>query len=222
MPLAGLNTLLDDIGTDLPPWLSVSTSDPTVPQEHHLYPIERAAIMRAIVKRRNEFAAGRQAARAAMARVPWPEQPIPMSEDRSPVWPEGLIGSISHYETACIAAVAQSRHLAAIGIDIEPYEPLDEDILPSICSIRELERLPDAPALSGRRIFCAKEAAYKAQFALSRTLFGFETLSVCHAEDTTLTVRFCRNVAPFRVGEHLAIRQWCGYGVILSLALISL
>ncbi len=40
-------------------------------------------------------------------------------EDRSPIWPEGIMGSISHSKDHVFIALSDNKKLAGIGIDIE-------------------------------------------------------------------------------------------------------
>ena len=85
-----------------------------------LKPEEEPTVERAVERRRAEFSAGRQAARQAMGR----DVAIPMAIDRSPVWPEGVTGSISHAGGWAMAAVGEGM----IGLDLEVDADLPEDI----------------------------------------------------------------------------------------------
>ncbi|MFD2738965.1 4'-phosphopantetheinyl transferase [Sulfitobacter aestuarii] len=91
-----------------------------------------------------------------------------------------MIGSIAHDHVFVGAAVARLGRFAAIGVDIEPDEPLDAQLIGTICSGAEQRRIagPDAPRLA-RVIFSAEEAAYNAQYMLSGALFGFDHLDLC-------------------------------------------
>ncbi|KMK65644.1 4'-phosphopantetheinyl transferase [Puniceibacterium sp. IMCC21224] len=211
-----LKRLLDVARADLPSWLSVAVSDPRDPQSP-LFPVEEAAIARAIVARRKEFSAGRVAARSALSAFDLVDIAVPMAEDRTPVWPAGIIGSITHTDTACVAVVARNRDARSVGIDLEPLTPLPPETVTQVCSLSELQCLPDAPLIAARRIFCAKEAAYKAQYALSNTLFDFKMLTYGHNSRGAPHLRFDKPVPPFIRGDRLALRQWTGFGLILSL-----
>lgn len=211
-----LNRLLDLARADFPTWLSVAVSDPRAPQSP-LYPVEEAAVARAIVKRRMEFSAGRMAARSALRAFDLVDIPVPMAEDRTPVWPRGMIGSITHTDTACIAVVARCSDARGLGIDLEPLDPLPPETVTEICTLAELQGLSDPPLIAARRIFSAKEAAYKAQYPLSSTLFDFKTLIYGKNSRGAPHLRFGKPVPPFARGDRLALRQWTGHGLILSL-----
>lgn len=118
-----------------------------------------------------------------MAALGEPPAPIPQLTDRAPLWPPGLVGSISHTDTWCAAAVARiSDGIVALGIDIEPFEPIKPDLLRVICLPEERNFIDGHPVgergLLGKTIFSAKECAYKCQYAVSRTFLGFNAMRI--------------------------------------------
>ena len=166
-------------------------------------PEEEAAIARAVPARRAEFSAGRAAARMALGR----DVAVPMGEDRAPQWPAGVAGSISHAGGWAVAVVGTGL----IGIDLEPDEDLPEEV-------RDTVLLPGERGISGRvarLIFSAKECAYKAQYPLTRDLFGFEVFAVTLGNGT-FRAEFQRDVGRFRGGQALAGRFAAGGGFILT------
>ena len=177
----------------LPAQAAVAATDPQA--DHRLLPGESIA---AIPRRQREFAAGRAALRAAMADLGLPAVAIPMHPDRSPALPAGLAASITHTATACLAAAMTGRR--ALGIDLEPDEPLPPDILDTVLTPAE-RGTPDA-----RVIFSAKEALYKAQYPLSGTLFGFDAVAVT-LQTATFTATFLQSVPGFPAGTRLS-GQW--------------
>ncbi|BCH35589.1 hypothetical protein MesoLjLc_75190 [Mesorhizobium sp. L-8-10] len=146
-------------------------------------PGEAAAVARASPARRREFMAGRALARRAMAALDVTAAAIPAAEDRAPVWPSDVRGSISHCADWCVAAAARADDgYFSIGVDIEPAEPLDADLIEEICTAEERRWLTEQPVmrrdLLARMIFCAKECAYKCQYPLSGQLLDFQALSI--------------------------------------------
>lgn len=142
-----------------------------------LFPEERAAVAKAIPTRVAEFAGGRSAARAAMARLGLPPSAIPARPDRAPVWPAGVIGSISHAGPVCLAVVGRRDDWEVIGVDLEPDRPMAAELVPEIASPEELAALAPLPETNAAtRIFSAKEAAYKAQYPVTGALFGFDAM----------------------------------------------
>lgn len=151
-------------------------------QPDALWPDERAAMASAIPRRQREFAAGRAAARAAMRRLGWPECAIPPRQDRSPAWPDGWVGSISHSASVCLAVGAWRQRWASIGIDIEEDQRVGPELWPLVCRPRELRSLEalDAPAQKHRvtRLFSAKEAFYKWQYPQTRRMLDFQDVEI--------------------------------------------
>lgn len=205
----------------LPPGVTLATADPAAPATG-LWPAEAPAMARAGPGRRAEFAAGRRAARAAMAALGRPPAAVPQGPDRAPIWPDGIVGSISHGGGACWAVLADCSTLAAIGLDLEPADPLlPEDLVTTICTPAErawLARHPDAQAgLLARRIFTAKEAAYKCQYALSARMLEFEDLTIAPGpQPDQFSARLLRAAAPFARGHCLPGRWVQGGGLIAA------
>ena len=162
----------------LGPHAGIGVTDPA--QDAALWDEEAAAIARAIPKRRTEFAAGRSAARAAMAEIGFAPAAIPQGRDRAPIWPTGLAGSIAHCDTCCVSVVALKEHHQSLGVDIESATPLDPDLVAVVCTPAERRWLagePD-PGLAAKMIFSAKEAVYKAQYPLTGKVIGFDAVTL--------------------------------------------
>lgn len=127
----------------------------------------------ALPRRRVEFAAGRAAARRALADLGLPPAPIPMRHDRAPDWPAGLAGSITHAGGLALAAVLRAP--ATIGIDLEPDADLPADTLDTI--LTPGERAACTPR-DARAVFSAKEAFFKAQYPRTGAMIGFDAVTV--------------------------------------------
>ncbi len=148
-----------------------------------LFHSEQDAIGKAILPRRREFAAGRAAARQALEQIGQRPSAIPMGTDRAPCWPAGIVGSISHTKRHAFAAVMKQRSgRSAIGIDVEEIAPLPQGVSDVVLLGSEIHRTKSWPAqaaeLAGVLHFCAKEAAYKAIYPISRHVMGFEALEL--------------------------------------------
>ncbi len=217
MPAVLLQQMIRGLGAAWPEGVAVAVVDPEAASEP-LFAIEEAAVSRAVAGRRAEFMAGRQAARAALKALGHPPVAIPMAEDRAPVWPDGVVGSLSHCRAACIAVVAKADRIASLGVDIEPFDPLPEDIVHEIGREDEIAGIGPDRRLAARQLFSAKEAAYKAQYPLTRTLFGFEGLRYDRVQRT---LRFARPVPPFAQGDAIPVTQWTGDGLCLSLSVLA-
>jgi 4'-phosphopantetheinyl transferase EntD len=148
-----------------------------------LRPEEAACIGRAAPRRRSEFGTGRACAREALARLGIHDFPLLVGPSRAPVWPRGVVGSLSHCRGYCGVAVARSDAVLGLGLDVERAEPLERELLERICTAGELERLPELAADPhapdwGKLTFCAKESAYKCYFPLAGVFLGFQDVEI--------------------------------------------
>ena len=163
-----------------------------------LYPEEEALVARAVSKRRTEFAAVRGCARRAMEKLGVPPQPVVTGQGGAPLWPAGLVGSMTHCAGYCAAALVRATDLLSLGIDAEPHGPLPDNVGASVLLPAELDRLG---GLAGQRpdvhwdrvMFSAKESVYKSWYPLTRTWLDFTeadiTLRVEPGDDPHGTLR---------------------------------
>jgi len=205
-----LNALAADV---FGPGVAFACAEIANAQVSELHADEWQAIQKATKPRQREFAAGRIAARYAMGRA----ECIPMGEDRAPVWPSGVHGSITHAGGWAVAVAGEAGQL--IGVDLELDEPLPADVLDVVLSTAERDWVDqqDFPAHWARVIFSAKECAYKAQYARSTQLFGFETFEVAlNLETCEFSAVFQHDVPPFAKSAALRGRfSRCG-GFIMT------
>jgi len=188
-----------------------------------LHPLERLAIATAQPARSREFAAGRNAARKAMAYFGLGDIEIPSSPDRCPVWPKGVVGSISHSRHFATAAVTRDKRLAGIGIDIEePWVDNARDIVTRVLTAREisiLKTLPDERVEQRlARVACCKEAAYKAVYPIVGEYFDFPDIEIDFERD--LRTFYVRPGAELKSAH--ALRQGRGWIGSTSGQLVSI
>ncbi len=148
-----------------------------------LLPAEAACVADACVERFQEFSTGRHFARSAIELLIGSTPPVPANVDRTPAWPHGIVGSITHTRQWCSVAVAHDRHAQAIGIDIEEIEKFDLAILPSVFTEWELETVLNIHHERERismatLVFSAKEAFYKCQYPLTRKWLDFHDVVI--------------------------------------------
>lgn len=124
-------------------------------------------------KRRREFTAGRACARQALSRLGLPSDPLLRRADRSPRWPPGVVGSISHCAGFCAAAVARAERHGALGLDIERAGRTRAGLARRICTPGERERLARWGAEGLGIVFSVKEAFYKAWHPATGAELGF-------------------------------------------------
>jgi 4'-phosphopantetheinyl transferase EntD len=178
----------------------------TDPADVVLFPGEAAIVARAVDKRRREFATGRNCARVALGRLGVPPVPILRGERGRPVWPPGIVGSITHCDGYRAAAVARDRDVLTVGVDAEPNQPLPDGVLEAVSLAAERARLPRlSAAMPGvcwdRLLFSAKESVYKAWFPPTRRWLGFEEADVTiHPDDGGFAARLLAAHAPTMAG----------------------
>jgi 4'-phosphopantetheinyl transferase EntD len=145
-----------------------------------LHPLEEEALGEAISpKRRQDFTLGRAAARRALEGVGFPiASPVLRGEHREPLWPVGVVGSISHSGGYGIAAVAWQRDIPALGVDIQQIEErYTDDLIARFADPDEFDWVrSDASRRTERavKLFSAKESVFKALYPLGRVWFAFD------------------------------------------------
>jgi 4'-phosphopantetheinyl transferase EntD len=200
--------------------VGVGITDPQRPGGT-LFPVEADSIARAVPKRQDEFRAGRTAARLAMQAVGAAAVALPARADRSPEWPKGIAGSISHCEDLCMACA--STEARAIGLDVEPASDLAEDLWDTILLPAERDAVlaSTAPGQTAKLIFSAKEAAYKAQYPLSETLFGFHDLGIQLVGSDQFQATFHVQAGPFQPGDQLNGRHFTDDSHIMTAVVVA-
>jgi 4'-phosphopantetheinyl transferase EntD len=163
-----------------PPSASLAIAD--LAMQPNLWPEEEIHLAHAVPKRRREFSLGRAAARAALAKLDVAALAIPANTDRTPVWPAGFTGSITHCDGFCGAVVARSHDLESIGFDAETADPLPADTRRIIYGVEEAAHFSTLPAIAGldwpKLAFSAKEAFYKCFYPVTRRPLNFRDVNV--------------------------------------------
>ncbi|WBB77581.1 4'-phosphopantetheinyl transferase superfamily protein [Micromonospora sp. WMMD882] len=159
----------------LPPAVAVAVAGPA-DFTGELLPAERACLgERAVESRRRDFTAGRVCARRAMTDLGLPAVAVPSADDRSPVWPAGVVGTITHTKGYAAAAAARADEIRSVGMDAEQHKILDAGVLRLICLSEELDRCARLPAGISwpALVFSAKETVYKVWHPVVGTWLDF-------------------------------------------------
>ena len=142
-------------------------------------------------KRQQEFSAGRHCARLCLETLQI-SQEVPVAEDRSPIWPSGVVGSISHSDLSVWAVVARATQLRSVGIDTESIDRAGKiDVQSTIASDEEwklVDRLGFDAATSLSLVFSAKESFYKCWYPLTNCYFDFLDAIVVDANDDSISI----------------------------------
>ncbi|NQU41036.1 MAG: 4'-phosphopantetheinyl transferase superfamily protein [Lentisphaerae bacterium] len=162
--------------------------------------LELPSTLRAAVpKRQAEFLAGRYAACEALRGLGIADAAAPaMAGDRRPVWPEGVVGSITHTEGLAWAAVARRGDRRGLGIDSETIPPLRtaEEIHSVVLNEEESALLQASivPHWGGPTAVClalsAKESIYKSLSGSVETHLGFSDAILVAVDGTVGHLRF--------------------------------
>lgn len=146
------------------------------PDDLRAHPAEEHLIANAVDKRRRDFIGARHCARRALEALGEKPVAIGKGERGAPVWPRGIVGSLTHCDGYRAAALGHKLRFRSVGIDAEPHAALPPGVLDSVSlpAEREWLRADDSGLHLDRLLFCAKEATYKAWFPLTTRWLGFE------------------------------------------------
>ena len=114
-------------------------------------------------KRLAEFTSGRHLVHALQEQAGVSRSPVLRHPDRSPIWPQGCTGSISHSAQLAAAALTLDSTIAGLGIDIEARTRLNERLRNRLFTTSELQHIPQLEPLVEHAdvlTFSAKEAVY--------------------------------------------------------------
>ena len=179
---------------------------------------EQEAIAGAAQTRIEQFTAGRVCSRIALGRLGVATTtPVLRGEDRAPIWPPGFVGSISHTDTWCAAAVARVEDVRSIGIDLEPATPLKESLWRRVCTPKERDWLHalSAPGLTGKVIFSAKESVYKCQYPITSKFLGFQAVQL-ELGDESFRAVFEQEAGEFKPGDVMTGRYLVEDGLVAT------
>jgi enterobactin synthetase component D len=165
----------------------------------------------AVNKRKCEYLAGRILAKQVLMELGFDKVDIAMAADRSPVWPEGIIGSISHTDDFAACAVTTSVNLLGLGIDIERFTDAHkiEELVPYVLNNKEkqlaLKYVDYDISLLFYLTFSAKESIFKAIYPNYGKFFDFKAveLTSLHFQDTDTGIMVFRTKQ--RLGSFLTV-----------------
>ena len=186
-----------------------------------LMPQEAASLPDAIDRRLREFAAGRRAARAGLSRLGHGNTPVLHQPDRSPKWPNGAVGAISHTDAICLAVLGRATEFASLGFDVEDEDDLPAELWQEVCTPIELAWLSVQPedirGRLARLIFCAKECAYKLQYPLTGQILEFSAFDITPDLETgQFEATLTEDVGPFRARSQFSGRFAIGSNLMMT------
>lgn len=185
------------------------------------------AIQRSAVARRYEYSLGRLGAATLLSDMGQKEADQWIGQEgRRPIWPSGIVGSISHSEELVVVTAGHSEDACfSLGIDVERLERDPKIVEPlRLCfNEREMIHLKCVPYgwLTG---FSAKEALFKCLSEEVGRYFDFRDVEIVRvdAENQKLVLRLLVSLSPrLQAGMEVVgfYRQFDGHvwsGVIWS------
>src|ERR1700716_207763 len=141
------------------------------------------ALRHATQKRQREFLAGRWCAEEALQCLGAGSTDVAMAKDRTPIWPVGVVGSITRTGDFAAAAGAWAADIAGLGIDSEQIiDPAAARDIADICMVDEAMLFEPAHGRSFCEfctfVFSAKEAVFKCLFPLARKFLEFSDVRI--------------------------------------------
>lgn len=188
-----------------------------------------ASIQRSVAKRQTEFLAGRLCAREALRRLDGRHYVPAIGEDRAPVWPRGVCGSITHSTGWAAAIAGSSVHWKGLGMDAEQMMSNERAtrLASEILTHDELQRMAAGPghnvALAVTLTFSLKESLFKALYPIVLTRFYFEDAELLRwSSDGSARLRLKIDLSEeWHHGKELEAQFCVAEGQLLSLVAIA-
>ena len=154
-----------------------------------LLPEERLGLGRMGEVRRGEYSSGRRVVRQALSLLGVGDWAV-TARGRVPVWPNGIVGSITHSRTLALAMVGRRMDVAAIGVDLELHQRVTDELARRVLLKPERVRVveKDGPTM----LFAAKEAVYKAVNPLVGEYLAFTDVEISASTDGTYCAAMTR------------------------------
>ncbi len=152
---------------------------------------DRNSMQNAFEKRKREFSVGRLCAQHALRQLSITAE-VPVDHDRKPIWPEGVVGSISHSDRYAWAVAARQSCVRHVGIDTEIIvdDETFENVVDEIAveaEMKLLSKIHRHPTTAFTILFSAKESIYKCLYPSNEQYFGFHDVRLIDATETSVT-----------------------------------
>jgi enterobactin synthetase component D len=179
------------------------------------------AVSRSVPKRQADYFHGRLAARRALALLGQPGGQVGMGSSREPLWPEGVVGSITHAGPYAAAMAVDAAALFGVGIDLEQVVNLDQrpslqSVVMGSAELALLESLRAHIAYDAllTLVFSAKESFFKAAFYSVKRYFDFDAVALTRFDASS-------RLLTFEIREHLSPRLTTGTAFSVSYDVID-
>jgi enterobactin synthetase component D len=175
-----------------------------------------AQIAGSVRKRQAEYFHGRLCARQALGALgALGVGEVGIGAQREPLWPAGVVGSISHSKTLAAAVVAGAARCGGVGLDIEEWaDHAAAEAMPGlVVSAREAAYLRGFEREMARErlltlVFSAKESFYKGAFGAVGRFFDFNAIELERLDLDAGSLRFtlAETLSPrFQLGQSVTV-----------------
>lgn len=184
-------------------FLNTLPSDPSV-----LAPKERRSVFAAAQREASDLTVA-----AALAGFGIEAPHLPSSPQGYRMWPEGLVGSVTHKRTVALVAISPSSAHLGIGIDLE-FDDGAELSVPGLASTAELPAFATTTSQALHMAFSAKEAVYKAVYPRRQSPLAFGDIQLRWSEEDDGRGRACVGGVALEVrvvasSWVVALAVWC-------------
>ncbi|MDC9593335.1 4'-phosphopantetheinyl transferase family protein [Xenorhabdus sp. IM139775] len=166
-------------------------------------------LQNAVNKRRAEYLAARYCTQQVLNKLGYPDFQVTNAQDRAPIWPANICGSISHSANCAIAFAASRHQYRMIGIDIEQEIKSEtiESVSSSIINGNEVKLLTGC-SLPFEQVFTLafsiKESLFKALYPHVKRFFDFHAAEItsidCH--DHAISIKLLQTLSDeYRAGS---------------------
>lgn len=155
-------------------------------------------LLSATASRQAEFITGRHCSAAALQDFGFEQHLVGYNPDRSPLWPPGIRGAISHKHQIAIAMASDSADFIGLDIETELAGSRVERIKSKIIDDQEeaIIRTSGTEFISGfTQVFSAKETLYKAIYPYLGRYLGFSTSKLKQISERSLTLELREDLA---------------------------
>jgi len=133
-------------------------------------------------KRKEEFILGRALARRVLSYLGYSHHSLLPGPRGEPLWPDQIVGSITHAQGRAVVAVAKQASIHSIGIDLEYLGRLKPTVWSKVLTLKEydwvMQQTADKRDAYASVFFAIKEAFYKYQYPLTRKQLGFLDVTI--------------------------------------------
>lgn len=173
-------------------------------------------LITAVAKRRAEYLAGRYLARQVLAQLGHDNFTVERGENREPIWPQSIVGSISHNIDTALCAAQNSNGEGGVGIDVETIMPPKraEELWSGIVGEAEchwLHQQSQAFNLLLTLVFSAKESLFKTLYPQVRCYFDFQDARIValDSQEGTFELELQKTLTPLcHAGRRFGGQYW--------------